>query len=131
LLFALPVLSLPTVFQLAVPASFSNGLTANLVHGIAIVVPCLYVAFLIYTVMKQRKEKTAASQDDSIIPTERTETSSDIPFVNYWFAVGLLVIIAGVTGLSSECVVQKPQQVDGPKRSRVQYLDWAHLAPRD
>jgi Ca2+/H+ antiporter len=34
------------------------------------------------------------------------ETSSDTPFVNYWFAVGLLVIIAGATGLSSECMVQ-------------------------
>ena len=108
------MLSLPTVFQLATPASSSNGQAANLVHGIAIFVPCLYVAFLVYTVMKQRKEKAAASQDDSIMPTEHTETSSDTPFVNYWFAVGLLVIIAGVTGLSFECMVQSLNKLTAP-----------------
>ena len=64
--------------------------------------------------MKQRKEKAAASQDDSIMPTEHTETSSDTPFVNYWFAVGLLVIIAGVTGLSFECMVQSLNKLTAP-----------------
>lgn len=113
LLFALLTLSLPTIFQLAVPVSSSNGQAANLIHGIAIVVPCLYVAFLVY----MTKEKAGASQDASVILTERDETSSNRPFANYWFAVGLLVITAVVTGLSSECMLQSLNKLMAPSRA--------------
>jgi len=44
-------------------------------------------------------------------------SSSNRPFANYWFAVGLLVITAGVTELSSKCMLQSLNKLMAPSRA--------------